>query len=114
MVIHTLYQQVDIAQWKTPLVNDYLNKVIEYEEQQNPFGLYDIPNKEWQKQVLHFGGGGSQTEINLLNYHLSQFKQKIEDTLFGGNVSSYSKGNSSSLNSNDFLKFSKNYRREFR
>mgnify|MGYP003948263699 CR=1 FL=1 len=84
-------------------VNDYLNKVIEYEEQQNPFGLYDIPNKEWQKQVLHFGGGGSQTEINLLNYHLSQFKQKIEDTLFGGNVSSYSKGNSSSLNSNDFF-----------
>ena len=49
-------------------VNDYLNKVIEYEDQQDPFDLYDIPSKEWQKQVLHFGGGGSQSEINLLNY----------------------------------------------
>jgi len=73
-------------------VNDYLNKVIEYEDQQDPFDLYDIPNKEWQKQVLHFGGGGSQSEVNLLNYHLTQFKQTIEDTLFGGNVFSYTKG----------------------
>ena len=86
-------------------VNDYLNKVIEYEEQQDPFGSYDIANKEWQKQVLHFGGGGDQAEINLLNYHLTQFEQTIEDTLFGGNVSSFTKGNgSSSLNSDDFFK----------
>ena len=84
-------------------VNDYLNKVIEYEDQQDPFDLYDIPSKEWQKQVLHFGGGGSPSEINLLNYHLSQFEQTIEDTLFGGNVSSYAKGTSSSLDANDFF-----------
>ena len=69
-------------------VNDYLNKVIEYEDQQDPFDVYDIPSKEWQKQVLHFGGGGYPSEVNLLNYHLSQFEQTIEDTLFGGNVSS--------------------------
>jgi hypothetical protein len=85
-------------------VNDYLNKVIEYEGQQDPFDLYDIPNKEWQKQVLHFGGGGSPAEIDLLNYYLTLFEQKIEDTLFGGNVSTYTKGNgSSSLNSSDFF-----------
>ena len=85
-------------------VNNYLNKVIEYEDQQDPFDLYDIPNKEWQKQVLHFGGGGSPTEVNLLNYHLSQFEKTIEDTLFGGNVISYTKGTgASSLNSNDFF-----------
>jgi hypothetical protein len=85
-------------------VNDYLNKVIEYEDQQDPFDTYDIPNKEWQKQVLHFGGGGSQTEINLLNYHLTQFEKTIEDTLFGANVSSYTKGNgASSLNASDFF-----------
>jgi len=84
-------------------VNDYLNKVIEYEDQQDPFSVYDIPNKEWQKEVLHFGGGGYPSEVNLMNYHLSQFEQTIEDTLFGGNVSFYSQGTGASLNTDDFF-----------
>lgn len=85
-------------------VNNYLNKVIEYEEQQNPSSAYTIENKEWQKNVLHFGGGSTPNEINLLTTYLSQFEEKIEDTLFGGNVKSYFKElSSTSLNTADFF-----------
>lgn len=85
-------------------INDYLNKVIEYEDQQNPLSIYNLENKEWQKNVLHFGGGSYPSQVTLLTGYLSQFEQKIEDTLFGGNVTSYFKGtNSTSLNTTDFF-----------
>jgi len=84
-------------------ISNYLNKVIEYEEQQDPLSIYNLEDKEWQKNVLHFGGGSTPSQVNLLTAYLNQFEQKIEDTLFGGNVKSYFKGTNSSLNTSDFF-----------
>ncbi|MCF8410686.1 MAG: hypothetical protein K9G31_05255, partial [Crocinitomicaceae bacterium] len=35
----------------------YLNKVVEYEGQQNQQSIYSTETKDWQKQILHFAGG---------------------------------------------------------
>ncbi len=78
-------------------VQDYLDKVQEYETEQDPGSIYDIPSKEWQKEVLHFGGGATTQEALTLKTYLTQFENSIEDTLFGGNVSTYFKDPSSSV-----------------
>lgn len=84
-------------------VAEYLEKVKEYEEQQEPSSVYNIPNKEWQKNVLHFVGGTTQNEIQALGGYLNNFAAIIEDTLFGGMVKTYSKDPTSTvLNNDDF------------
>ena len=81
----------------------YLNKVQDYELQQTNSSLYSIPNKEWQKQIIHFGGGTDSTEQNYITNWLGNFENTIEDSLFGGFVHNYSKDPfSSTLNNNDF------------
>jgi hypothetical protein len=49
-------------------VRSYLNKVIEYEKAQEKA-------EEWQKIVLHFGGGSDSYEQNKLANFLQQYKQ---------------------------------------
>ncbi|MCF8299373.1 MAG: hypothetical protein K9J13_17625, partial [Saprospiraceae bacterium] len=68
---------------KTPTdLQNYLDKVQLYETtQKNP--------EEWMKRVLHFGGGGDATEQQELAGYLNSYKEIIEDTLFGGNVTSF-------------------------
>ncbi|MBG15061.1 MAG: hypothetical protein CL853_01770 [Crocinitomicaceae bacterium] len=84
-------------------LNSYLNKTISYELQQNPFDIYNLANKEWQKNILHFGGGADTSEQNYITTWLSYFENTIEDTLFGGYVHNFSKDPfSNSLNNNDF------------
>lgn len=58
----------------------YLNKLTSFESQQ------DNPPSLWMKNVLHFGGGTDIVEQESLANKLGQYKQIIEDTLFGGNV----------------------------
>lgn len=88
----------------TQQADDYLNKVIIYEQQQDPMSSYSIQTKEWQKNVLHFGGGSDQSEQTILTNYLQGFKTTIEDTLFGGLVSSYYKDPTSQVfNSQDFF-----------
>lgn len=85
-------------------VTDYLNKVIAYEQQQDPLSSYSIDSKEWQKNVLHFGGGSDQNEQIILTNYLQGFKAIIEDTLYGGLVNSYYKDPTSQVfNSQDFF-----------
>ena len=85
-------------------VEEYLNKVMEYEQQQTPFLNYTIADKEWQKNVLLFGGGTDSIEQSQLNYYLENFKEIIEDTLFGGMVDSYLKDPTISvINTQDFF-----------
>lgn len=63
-------------------VQHYLDKVQLYETtQKNP--------EEWMKRVLHFGGGGSENEQQELAGYLNSYKKLIEDTLFGGKVTSF-------------------------
>lgn len=89
-------------------VDEYLNKIKAYEQEQKPYVNYTIQNKEWQKNVLHFGGGSDSAEQVILNSFLSDFEQTIEDTLFGAIVNSYTKDpNSSTINNQDFFEVQK-------
>jgi len=76
----------------------YLNKLKIYEINQNQNDVYNKPNKEWQKQILHFGGGGTATEQSLFRAYLNGYKSTIENEYFGGNVASYFKTTSNPFN----------------
>ncbi|MDP4266210.1 MAG: C25 family cysteine peptidase [Bacteroidota bacterium] len=68
----------------------YLNKVRQYEEAQKT-------PAEWMKNVLHFGGGNTPYEQAMLAGYLNNFKKTIEDTLFGGTVTSFFKTSSAPI-----------------
>jgi hypothetical protein len=68
-------------------VTIYLNKIQEYEQAQ-------LQPELWMKRVLHFGGGTSSAEQNLIKAYLKRYKEIIEDTLFGGNVYEFYKTSS--------------------
>lgn len=77
----------------------YLNKVKEYEtELRNSGDPYQtIDNKEYQKQILHFGGGNNASEQQIFSNYLNNYKSTVEDTLWGANVYSVFKTSSSPL-----------------
>ncbi len=80
-------------------VQIYLDKVIQYEtENKTP--------KEWMKNILHFGGGTSISEQNLLGNYLKQYKNLVEDTLFGGYVRTFLKSSTEpiQINQTDSIK----------
>ncbi len=79
-------------------LQDYLNKVIQYEDAQDPAGIYDSPSKDWQKQILHFAGGQNANEQISFQYYMNTKKAIIEDTLFGGNVTNVFSGSGGPLN----------------
>lgn len=66
-------------------IENYLNKVKEYD--------LNLPS-EWMKEVLHFGGGDSQSLQSTLRNYLESYQVIIEDTAFGGNVTAFYKANS--------------------
>ncbi len=76
----------------------YLEKVKEHVLEQNPFSIYNTPNKDWQKHVLHFGGGSSPSEINTIRNYLTAMSTNIETDQFGGMVNTYIKENSDPFN----------------
>jgi hypothetical protein len=76
----------------------YLAKIQTYEAAQNQSSIYDKPNKEWQKQILHFGGGATTVEQTLFRNYLNAMKTSIEGAEYGGNVSSYFKQTSNPFN----------------
>lgn len=78
-------------------LQDYLDKVMEYEAQQDPFDVYDSPNKDWQKQVLHFSGGSDYNQQTQFKIYMDGMSSKISDSLFGGNVTSIYKSTSNPL-----------------
>lgn len=69
----------------------YLGKVQIYEAAQNQNSIYNKPNKEWQKQIIHFGGGQTSQEQSLLQSYLNGMKNSIQGANYGGNVHSYFK-----------------------
>lgn len=72
-------------------VINYLNKVKEYELAQDPFSVYSVGDKLWQKQILHFGGGANASEQNTFKYYLDQYENTLEEEYFGGNVTGFYK-----------------------
>ncbi len=80
-------------------VSLYLNKAIQHHNaQQTP--------QEWMKNILHFGGGSSINEQNVLAGYLKGYRQTMEDTLFGGYVRTFLKSSTDpiQINQSDSLK----------
>lgn len=69
-------------------VLDYLAKVQATEAQ--PVGA-------WMKNILHFGGGFTSNEQDLLAAHLRSYEITAEDTSFGGNVHTFLRNSSQVL-----------------
>lgn len=63
-------------------VQEYLNKIVEFENQEPA---------SWQKNILHFGGGGNAFEQGLFRNYLNNYSVIAGDTCFGGRVSSFFK-----------------------
>jgi len=77
----------------------YLDKIIQYEDaQQNA--------EKWMKNVLHFGGGSSESEQRILAGYLQQYQNTIEDTLMGAYVRTFLKSSTDpiEINRSDSLK----------
>jgi hypothetical protein len=71
-------------------VADYLQKVKQYElAQQTP--AQTIEAKEWMKNVVHVVGGNDQNIEALLTGYMRGYENTIKDTLFGANVTTFSK-----------------------
>jgi len=66
-------------------VSIYLHKLQQYEAQ---------PTAEWQKNIIHFGGGQTTSEQNTFASYLNNYENIIEDTLTGGYVSTFLKTSS--------------------
>ncbi|MFK7785541.1 MAG: C25 family cysteine peptidase [Crocinitomicaceae bacterium] len=75
----------------------YLDKVIEYEGQQDSTDIYDTPNKDWQKQVIHFAGGSDVQEQTDFQNKMNILSNIISDSLFGASVTKIYKTNSNPL-----------------
>lgn len=85
----------------TVFILRYLDKVKQYEtELRNTGDPYQtIANKEYQKQILHFGGGTTQSQQTIFAGYMNNYKSMAEDTLWGANVQSVFKTSSSPLQS---------------
>ena len=75
-----------IAVDNTVDLQNYLDKVVQYEMQQDPNSVYDSNSKLWQKKVIHFGGGDQAADQNVFQGFLNNMESSIEDSLFGGDV----------------------------
>lgn len=63
----------------------YLDKVMTYESNST---------QEWMKRIVHFGGGANSSEQSTFASYLSNYESIIEDTLFGGSVTTFLKNSS--------------------
>lgn len=79
---------------------EYLEKVKEFDAEQDQQGPYTAANKEWQKQVLHFAGGNEIGDQLEFQGYLESMKDTIEQANFGGNVTTYKKTSSDPLDPN--------------
>jgi hypothetical protein len=80
-------------------ISRYLEKVKQYETELRNFGdpYQKVDNKEFMKQILHFGGGNIGAQQQIFQNYLNNYKNIIQDTLWGANVYSVFKTSSSPL-----------------
>ncbi|HHW59800.1 MAG: C25 family cysteine peptidase [Bacteroidales bacterium] len=95
-IVDTLYQPaIPIGRLAARNPNDvdvYLQKVIDFEnEMKLPYNPNLPIDQEWRKKVLHFAGGSNQVEMHQFLSYLNQYKNKIENPYFGGNVWTFTK-----------------------
>jgi hypothetical protein len=76
---------------------NYLNKIRQYDQQQDQLSAYNSPSKDWQKHVLHFTGGTNSSQQFTFQGYMSSLKQIIEGSQFGASVTTTSKVNNDPL-----------------
>ncbi len=89
-------------------IGDYLVKVKEYEKAQHSPGD-SIENKKWMKKVLHLTGANDASLGGVLDNYIQTYTTVVRDTLFGGNVTSYSKSANPSTYPDEVVDFTRNY-----
>ncbi len=67
-------------------LQNYLEKIKEYESNQNQNSIYSSSEKDWQKQIVHFGGGITDYQQTTIQGFLNSMEETIEKANFGGNV----------------------------
>lgn len=77
-----------LAVTSTNEVQRYLSKVMQYES---------AAPAMWQKEIMHFGGGNNATEQIRIQEYLNEYKDIIEDTLYGGMVHTFLKNSSAAI-----------------
>ncbi len=71
-------------------ITTYLNKVIEYEQQQ-AFSSPLISDKAWMKNAVNVIGASDAALGAILTTDMNRYKSIISDTFYGANVHSFSK-----------------------
>jgi len=71
-------------------VGIYLQKIKEFEAAQNDLAQ-TVNNKAWMKNVLQLTGAGDPDLGSILDGYDVEYKKIISDSLFGGNVTTFSK-----------------------
>ena len=74
-------------------VNNYLQKVIQYEQVQRTNSPY-IADKAWMKNFMHVIGGKDSSENASFSFYMNGYKRIAEDTLYGAKVETFSKTSS--------------------
>lgn len=77
-------------------VNNYLQKVIQYEQAQRTPSPY-IADKAWMKDAMHVVGGKDSTESAQFLYYMNDYKRIYEDTLLGGRVETFTKNSAGTV-----------------
>jgi len=68
----------------------YLAKVVQYEQAQ-AFSSPVIKDRAWQKNVVHVIGASDAVLGSILTQYMNTYTRIISDTLYGGNVNTFSK-----------------------
>lgn len=71
-------------------VNNYLEKVKQYEQAQQSPGS-TIESKAWMKNMLHVAGGKDSAENEIFKQYMKGYEKIAEDTLYGAYVEMFSK-----------------------
>ena len=71
-------------------INNYLQKVIQYESVQRSSSPY-IADKAWMKKGMHVAGGKDSSENESFKDYMNGYKRIFEDTLRGGFIETFSK-----------------------
>jgi hypothetical protein len=77
-------------------VATYLAKVKEYETAQTVSSPL-TQDKAWMKNVVHVIGGSDPALVAQLSGYMNKYKQIISDTLFSGNVTTFKKSSTETV-----------------
>jgi hypothetical protein len=89
-------------------VGNYLQKIKQYETAQKDT-VQTIANKSWMKTVLQLTGADDPSIGPILDKYMANYKTIISDTLFGGNVVSFSKSANPSGYSQEVVNFTNTF-----